>query len=42
MQVGGERILKVPAHLAYGKKSPGAGIPPNAALNFEVKLLEIK
>lgn len=33
MQVGGERLLVVPAALAYGKKGV-SGIPPNATLTF--------
>ena len=41
MQVGGERRLTCPPHLAYGKaKLPG--LPPNSTLIFDVKLLEIK
>lgn len=41
MQVGGERRLTIPAHLAYGSKPP-PGIPVNAPLTFDVKLVEIK
>ncbi|KAI0829737.1 hypothetical protein BC628DRAFT_1512543 [Trametes gibbosa] len=40
MQVGGERLLTIPAPLAYGKKSQ-SGIPANSTLIFEVKLLGI-
>jgi peptidylprolyl isomerase len=38
MKVGGRRLLVVPPSLAYGAASPGAGIPPNATLVFEVTL----
>jgi len=41
MQVGGERRLTIPAHLAYGSRSM-PGIPANSTLVFDVKLLEIK
>lgn len=42
MQVGGERQLLIPASLAYGSSPPpGSGIPPNAALVFNVTLLKI-
>ncbi|WFD35939.1 hypothetical protein MCUN1_002810 [Malassezia cuniculi] len=41
MQVGGERRLTCPPHLAYGRtKLPG--IPANSTLIFDVKLLEVK
>ncbi|EIW62941.1 uncharacterized protein TRAVEDRAFT_26444 [Trametes versicolor FP-101664 SS1] len=40
MQVGGERLLTIPAPMAYGKKAQ-SGIPANSTLIFEVKLLSI-
>ncbi|KAI0644740.1 hypothetical protein C8Q79DRAFT_1001987 [Trametes meyenii] len=40
MQVGGERMLTIPASMAYGKRSQ-SGIPANSTLTFEVKLLGI-
>ncbi|KAI0769387.1 hypothetical protein BD413DRAFT_613934 [Trametes elegans] len=40
MQVGGERLLTIPAPMAYGKKSQ-TGIPANSTLIFEVKLVSI-
>lgn len=42
MKVGGKRNLLIPAALAYGARSPGAGIPPNSDLLFEVELLSIQ
>jgi FKBP-type peptidyl-prolyl cis-trans isomerase len=39
MRVGGERILKIPSALAYGRKGSGDKIPPNADLQFEVKII---
>ncbi|KAM5530387.1 hypothetical protein V8D89_015948 [Ganoderma adspersum] len=41
MQVGGERLLTIPAPMAYGSQAI-SGIPANSTLTFEVKLLEIK
>ncbi|KAF5317404.1 hypothetical protein D9611_003932 [Ephemerocybe angulata] len=41
MKVGGERILTVPASMAYGNKKMG-DIPANSVLKFEVKLIEVK
>lgn len=42
MKAGGTRKLTIPARMAYGPRSPGAGIPPNAALKFDVELLDVK
>lgn len=41
MQVGGERRITVPAHLAYGNKRTGE-IPPNSSLTFDLKVLNIE
>jgi FKBP-type peptidyl-prolyl cis-trans isomerase len=43
MQVGGKRRIYVPSSLGYGSQgSPQGGIPPNAALVFEVELLDLQ
>jgi FKBP-type peptidyl-prolyl cis-trans isomerase FkpA len=42
MKVGGKRRLYIPYQLAYGANPPaGSGIPPFAALVFELVLLEV-
>lgn len=41
MKEGGQRILVIPASLAYGNKAVGL-IPPHATLVFSVELVEIK
>ena len=42
MRVGGLRRLILPPNLAYGNRSPGAGIPPNATLVFDITLNSIQ
>jgi len=42
MRVGGRRELVVSPHLAYGKEGVPGVIPPNAAIRFEVELLEVR
>lgn len=42
MKEGGKRTLLIPAALAYGSQSPGAGIPANSDLVFEVELLKVQ
>ncbi|GAA5834384.1 hypothetical protein JCM3766R1_005199 [Sporobolomyces carnicolor] len=41
MQVGGERKLRIPAAMAYGKKGT-QGIPGNSTLIFDCKLISLK
>jgi hypothetical protein len=41
MKVGGVRQLFVPAHLAYGERTMGAHIKPDADLHLEIELLEV-
>jgi FKBP-type peptidyl-prolyl cis-trans isomerase len=41
MSVGSRYKFWVPADLAWGKKGTGNKIPPNAVLNFDIRLVEI-
>jgi FKBP-type peptidyl-prolyl cis-trans isomerase len=41
MRAGGIRKLRISPHLAY-RDRPVPGIPPNAVLEFEVELLDLR
>ena len=42
MRVGGQRRLVIPPDLAYGNQSPGAPIPPNATLVFDITMNNVQ
>ena len=42
MKIGGKAKLTCPAAIAYGSSGAGGVIPPNATLQFEIELLEVK
>ncbi len=42
MKPGGKAKLTCPPAIAYGERGAGGVIPPNATLNFEVELLDIR
>jgi FKBP-type peptidyl-prolyl cis-trans isomerase FkpA len=42
MKVGGQRHLTIPADMAYGSRGASGVIPPNAALQFDIELLDVK
>ena len=41
MRVGGVRQLTIPSSMGYGTHGSGDDIPPNAALKFDIELLEV-
>ena len=42
MKPGGKARLTCPPQIAYGSRGAGAAVPPNATLQFEIELLEVK
>lgn len=42
MKVGGKRKIFVPSRIGYGARGKPPTIPPNANLEFDIELLEIK
>ena len=41
MKEGGERLLVIPANMAYGDRQVGDKIPPNSALVFQIYLAQL-
>ena len=42
MQEGGHYKIRIPSRLAYGAKPPEGGpVPPNADLNFDIKVVKV-
>lgn len=42
MKVGGRRTLTIPSAMGYGTRGAPGAIPPNAALVFDVELLDVR
>jgi FKBP-type peptidyl-prolyl cis-trans isomerase FkpA len=42
MRVGGKRELIIPSHMGYGKAGAPPSIPPDAVLDFEIQLLDVR
>lgn len=42
MKKGGKRKVTIPPELAYGERGAGGVIPPNATLNFQIEIVNIK
>lgn len=42
MRIGDKRRLIIPPAMAYGTSGAGKAIPPNAWLDFEVELVNVK
>ncbi|MDT0678279.1 peptidylprolyl isomerase [Autumnicola musiva] len=42
LKVGDQARFVVPSHLGYGERGAGGVIPPNAALVFDVELVDVK
>lgn len=42
MRVGDKRRLVIPPQMAYGSAGVRGAIPPNATLEFDVELVDVK